>query len=68
MYSAEKEKVNFLNDVDPKNKNVENWMNELEQMMCTSVRHALHNSVLDYPTKKRTEWTLSHPGKHAEIP
>jgi dynein heavy chain, axonemal len=30
MFSAEKEKVNFLNDVDPKSKNVENWMNELE--------------------------------------
>lgn len=30
MMSAEKEKVGFVEDVDPKNKNVENWMNELE--------------------------------------
>ncbi len=30
MFSAEKEKVHFISDVDPKNKNVENWMNELE--------------------------------------
>ena len=30
MMSAEKEKVGFVEDVDPKSKNVENWMNELE--------------------------------------
>ncbi|KAL4427402.1 hypothetical protein ABPG74_009674 [Tetrahymena malaccensis] len=63
MMSAEKEKVDFVELVDPKNKNVENWMNELENMMCKSVRAALNNSVLDYPTKKRTEWVISHPGQ-----
>lgn len=46
--SAEKEKVGFVEDVDPKNKNVENWMNELEIMMCKSVRYALLHSVEDY--------------------
>lgn len=50
MMSAEKEKVGFVEDVDPKNKNVENWMNELEQMMCKSIRYSLNHSVVDYPT------------------
>ncbi|EGR27865.1 hypothetical protein IMG5_187090 [Ichthyophthirius multifiliis] len=63
MISSEKEKVQFEEDVDPKNKNVESWMNELENMMCRSVRLCLFNSVQDYPTKKRTEWTLCHPGQ-----
>jgi len=45
MISSEKEKVGFEEDVDPKNKNVENWMNELENMMCRSVRMCLFKSV-----------------------
>ena len=62
MISSEKEKVGFEEDVDPKNKNVENWMNELENMMCRSIRMCLYNSVQDYHTKKRTEWTKCHAG------
>ena len=30
MFSAEKEKVNFVKFVDPNKKNVEEWMNEVE--------------------------------------
>jgi dynein heavy chain len=33
MFSAEKEKVGFINLLDPNNKNVEDWMGELEDMM-----------------------------------
>lgn len=33
MLSAEKEKVQFINLLDPNNKNVEDWMGELEDMM-----------------------------------
>ena len=62
MYSAEGENVPFNLPVDPKDKLVENWMGEIEQMMYDSVRRALLNSVEDYLTKKRTEWILVHPG------
>ena len=33
MFSAEKEKVEFVQNVNPNEKNVEDWMNEVEQMM-----------------------------------
>lgn len=74
MYSGEGERVNFTKPIDPVNKNVEDWMNEVEEMMKRSVRQALHNCVLDYPVvneqykvspnakKNRVEWVKSHPG------
>ena len=33
MFSAEKERVPFVKVIDPNNKNVEDWMGELEDMM-----------------------------------
>lgn len=51
MYSAEKEKVQFVKLIDPNHKNVEDWMGEVENMMCLSVRSSLINSVKDYHTK-----------------
>jgi dynein heavy chain len=62
MFSAEKERVDFVKVLDPNGKNVEDWMNEVEEMMCLSVRHSLMNSITDYPQQKRTEWTKRHPG------
>lgn len=62
MFSAEKEKVDFVELVDPNKKNVEDWMGEVEEMMCKSVRAALFKSVEDYYNKKRVEWVLCHPG------
>jgi len=38
MFSAENEKVDFVKHVDPNHKNVEDWMGEVETMMCKSVR------------------------------
>ena len=38
MFSAEKEKINFKEIVDPNAKNVEDWMGEVEDMMRQSVR------------------------------
>lgn len=49
MFSAEKERVDFVKVLDPNGKNVEDWMNEVEEMMCLSVRHSLMNSISDYP-------------------
>ena len=38
MFSAEGEKVKFAKIVDPSHKNVEDWMNEVEDMMKESVK------------------------------
>ena len=48
MFSAEKEKVEFVEEVDPNNKNVEDWMNEVEHMMCQSIKFELKRSVDEY--------------------
>jgi dynein heavy chain len=58
MFSAEKEKVNFVKLVDPNKKPVEEWMGEVEDMMMKSIRHTLLSSVEDYAKKPRTEWVL----------
>ena len=41
MFSAEKEKINFVTPIDPVHKNVEDWMGEVEDMMKKSVRNEL---------------------------
>ena len=33
MFSAENEKINFVRIVDPNNKNVEDWMTDVEDQM-----------------------------------
>lgn len=38
MYSGEGEKVNFNKRIDPREKNVEYWMGDVEKMMQGSVR------------------------------
>ncbi|CAK83095.1 unnamed protein product (macronuclear) [Paramecium tetraurelia] len=63
MFSAEKEKVPFAKIVDPNKKNVEEWMNEVENMMRLSVRQALMVSIENYTQVKREEWVLKHPGQ-----
>lgn len=63
MYSEEREKVEFINLLDPNNKNVEDWMGELEEMMKQSVRYALLKSVQTYPNPSRTDWVRSNPGQ-----
>ena len=62
MSSLEGEKVNFVRKIDPKDRNVEYWMGDVEKMMTTSVRHALLKSIEDYPIKPRNDWILVHPG------
>jgi len=62
MISAEKEQVNFVKKIDPKDRNVEYWMGDVEKMMTTSVRSVLLDSILDYTERKRTEWVKVHAG------
>ena len=52
-----------MEEVDPNNKNVEDWMNEVEGMMCQSIKYELKNSVDKYPDTKRTQWIRNHPGQ-----
>lgn len=63
MYSGEKEKIDFYDTVDPRDKGVEFWMGEVERMMVTSVRYVLLKSIEDYMKKPRTDWVLVHPGQ-----
>lgn len=63
MYSCEGEMVGFVRPVDPRDKNVEFWMGELEGMMKESVRYVLKNSIDEYLKKPRNEWILRHPGQ-----
>ncbi|OMJ85153.1 hypothetical protein SteCoe_13621 [Stentor coeruleus] len=63
MYSCEMEQVAFVRPLNPKDKNVEFWMSDLEEMMKESVRHVLKNSIEDYKVKIRNDWVLLHPGQ-----
>ena len=63
MFSSEKERVPFVKAVDPNNKNVEDWMGELEDMMKSSIRQVIFNSVGQYPNVPRTQWVLTHAGQ-----
>lgn len=53
MLSAEMERIPFDHIVDPKKKNVEDWMNEVENQMKVSVRSVLLKSIKDYVAKPR---------------
>jgi coproporphyrinogen III oxidase-like Fe-S oxidoreductase len=53
MLSAEHEKINLDKTIDPKGKNVEDWMTELEEQMKMSVRTVLLYSIKQYVCTKR---------------
>lgn len=62
MFSGEGEKVDFVKRVDPRDRNVEFWMGDVEKMMVASVRNVLEFSIIDYKIKTRNDWIISHPG------
>jgi dynein heavy chain len=49
--------------IDPKGKNVEDWMTEVEELMKASIRTVLLNSIKDYVVRPRADWILVHPGQ-----
>ena len=63
MYSGEKEFIHFSSTLDPKDKKVEDWMGEVENMMFITVREVLKYSVDDYKELSRPEWIKKHPGQ-----
>jgi dynein heavy chain len=60
--SGEDEKIKFIQKIDPRDKKVEDWMNEVEQMMFRSIRDCVKFAIEDYLEIPRTEWVLKHPG------
>jgi tetrahydromethanopterin S-methyltransferase subunit G len=48
MMSAEKECIPLMKALDPKDKKVEDWMGEVEQMMYDTIRNVLLFSITDY--------------------
>ena len=53
MLSAEMEKIPFDKIIDPKKKNVEDWMTEVEEQMKCSIRTVLLKSIEDYVVRPR---------------
>ncbi|KUF99279.1 Cyclin-P3-1 [Phytophthora nicotianae] len=62
MISAEGEKVAMTKPVNPVNKNVENWMTEVEDMMRVSIRDVMYQAIQDYTKISRTKWIQKWPG------
>ena len=58
MFSAEGENIQFVKKIDPRDRNVENWMGDVEKMMCTSVRAAFY--TLSKIIKRRKELNGSY--------
>jgi len=64
MMSGEKEQIQFMDKIDPRDKKVEDWMVEVEQMMYMSIRMVLKKSIDEYVNgKERCDWILAHPGQ-----
>lgn len=63
MTSPEGEHVPFVQLIDPKNKNLENWMNEVLDGMTSAVRFNMLKSVVDYTQRSRTDWMQQWPAQ-----
>ncbi|KAH8098241.1 dynein light chain binding protein [Aureococcus anophagefferens] len=63
MNSSEKEIVDFVAPVNPVNKNIEDWMVEINVAMCKAVRDHMIRAVRAYPETKRTRWMIEWPGQ-----
>lgn len=63
MFSGEKEFIQMSGTLDPKDKKVENWMGEVENMMFTTIRDVLKYSIDDYLEISRPDWIKKHPGQ-----
>ncbi|KAL0210647.1 hypothetical protein RCL1_005083 [Eukaryota sp. TZLM3-RCL] len=62
MFSAEKERINFVSAIKP-TLLVENWMCDIEQMMRDSVRNQIDLALKAYFEIPRTEWVMQFPGQ-----
>ena len=66
MISADKETVPFKKKIDvnegDKKGNVEKWMLEIENVMRTTLKEIMNDSIKDYYKSKRTDWVQKWPG------
>ena len=51
-----------MSPVDPKGRNIEQWMGLLTTMMRVSVREQMLMGVRDYLVTSRTDWMQKWPG------
>ena len=63
MISGEGEIIQFVKKIDPKDRNVEFWMGDVERQMIASVRNVIHFGILDYLERDRNDWIIFHPGQ-----
>lgn len=42
---------------------VEKWLQQVEDMMISSLRHIIKDAVADYVVKDRKKWVLDWPGQ-----
>eukprot|EP00741_Cyanophora_paradoxa_P002452 tig00000076_g2377.t1 len=62
MFSAEKERIPFLDVLYPKG-NVEIWLSEVEASMKRAIRNQIKESLADYLKIPRGEWVVKWPGQ-----
>ena len=63
MISGEGENIKFVRKIDPKDRNVEFWMGDVERQMIASVRDVCEFGITDYLEQVRTDWICVHPGQ-----
>ncbi|KAK5855256.1 hypothetical protein PBY51_005374 [Eleginops maclovinus] len=65
MISSEKETVTFTDKIYPAQAKgmVEKWLLQVEKLMLKSVRHVIHQGVMQYTELPRKEWVLQWPGQ-----
>ncbi|KAG7245081.1 hypothetical protein INR49_023647, partial [Caranx melampygus] len=65
MISSEKETVSFTDKIYPAQAKgmVEKWLLQVENLMLKSVRHVIHQGVLQYAEVPRKKWVLHWPGQ-----
>ncbi|XP_069555861.1 dynein axonemal heavy chain 3 [Brachyistius frenatus] len=65
MISSEKETVPFIEKICPAQAKgmVEKWLMQVENLMLWSVRHVIHQGVIQYAEVPRKKWVLQWPGQ-----
>ncbi|KAK1880668.1 Dynein heavy chain 3 axonemal [Dissostichus eleginoides] len=65
MISSEKETVTFTEKMYPAQAKgmVEKWLLQVEKLMLKSVRHVIHQGVMQYTELPRKKWVLQWPGQ-----
>uniref|UniRef100_A0A4W6EEI5 Dynein axonemal heavy chain 7 n=1 Tax=Lates calcarifer TaxID=8187 RepID=A0A4W6EEI5_LATCA len=65
MISSEKETVPFTEKIYPAQAKgmVEKWLLQVENLMLKSVRHVIHQGVIQYTEVPRKKWVLQWPGQ-----